>query len=100
MGRIIISNQLSLNTIFTYSCNLAFNKSAIELCKDVNSKLSNDKDRVFNSMFDGKWGGEDNLISHILYRTGGWILMCDNKSWVEHIYHEEYPKLDIENEEN
>ena len=94
-GRIIISNQLSLNTIFTYSCNLAFNKPAIELCKDVNKKLTND-DRVFNSMFDGKWGGEDNLISHILYRTGNWVLMCDNKSWVEHIYHEEYPKLEIQ----
>jgi hypothetical protein len=94
-GRIIISNQLSLNTIFTYSCNLAFSKSAIELCKEVNRKLTND-DRVFNSMFDGKWGGEDNLISHILYRTGNWILMCDNKSWVEHIYHEEYPKLEIQ----
>lgn len=94
-GRIIVSNQLTLSTIFTYSCNLAFNKPAIELCREVNKKLTND-DRVFNSLFDGKWGGEDNLISHILYRTGNWILMCDKDSWVEHIYHEEFPKVDIE----
>lgn len=94
-GRILTCNRFTLFDIFTYSCNFAFNKSAIELCKNVNKKLTND-DRVFNSLFDGKWGGEDNLISHIMYRTGNWILMCDNKSWVSHIYHEEYPKLDLD----
>lgn len=94
-GRLLVSNELTTNSIFTYSCNLAFNKKAIELCRSVNEKLNGVK-RVFNSMFDGAWGGEDNLVSHILFRTGNYILMCDDESWVTHIYHEEYPKTNIE----
>lgn len=94
-GRVLLGNRFTLLDIFTYSCNFAFNKNAIELCREVNEKLSNEK-RVFNNLFDGKWGGEDNLISHILFRTGNWILMCDKESWVEHIYHEEYPKQDLD----
>lgn len=94
-GRVLLANRFTIYDIFTYSCNFAFNKSAIELCRSVNEKLSNES-RVFNNLFDGKWGGEDNLISHILFRTGNWILLCDKESWVEHIYHEEYPKQDLE----
>lgn len=94
-GRVLLANRFTTYDIFTYSCNFAFNKSAIVLCRSVNEKLSNEA-RVFNNLFDGKWGGEDNLISHILFRTGNWILLCDKESWVEHIYHEEYPKQDLE----
>ena len=90
-SRLIISNALTLDNIFTYSCNFAFNKNAIELCQNINSNLSNSK-RVFNPEFDGSWGGEDSFISHCLYRTGNYILMTNKECYVDHFWHEEVSK--------
>lgn len=90
-SRLIVANFLTLDNIFTYSCNFAFNKNAIELCQEINSKLSNSK-RVFNPEFDGSWGGEDSFISHCLYRTGNYILMTNKECFVNHFYHPESPK--------
>lgn len=92
-SRLIVSNALTLDNIFTYSCNFAFNKNAIELCQNINSKLSNSK-RVFNPEFDGSWGGEDSFISHCLYRTGNYILMTSKDCYVDHFWHKESPKKD------
>lgn len=90
-SRLIISNALALDNIFTYSCNFAFNKNAIELCQDINFKLSKSS-RVFNPEFDGSWGGEDSFISHCLYRTGNYILMTNKDCYVDHFWHEEVSK--------
>lgn len=90
-SRLIISNALALDNIFTYSCNFAFNKNAIELCQDINFKLSKSR-RVFNPEFDGSWGGEDSFISHCLYRTGNYILMTNKDCYVDHFWHEEVSK--------
>ncbi len=90
-SRLIISNSLTLDNIFTYSCNFAFNFEAIKLCKEINKKISN-SDRVFNSEFDGTWGGEDSFISHCLYRTGNYILMTDKDCYVKHYWHPEEQK--------
>lgn len=92
-SRLIVSNALTLDNIFTYSCNFAFNKNAIELCQYINSKLSN-SNRVFNPEFDGSWGGEDSFISHCLYRTGNYILMTSKDCYVDHFWHKEFPKKD------
>jgi hypothetical protein len=94
-GRMIVANYLTLETIFTYSCNLGFNKLSVELCQSVNEKLGSGK-RVFNSYFDGSWGGEDNFISHILYRCGGYILLTSEDCFVNHFYHLEQKKNHIE----
>lgn len=90
-GRLILSNALTLDNIFTYSCNFAFNKLAIEACQNINEVLSNSK-RVFNKSFDGSWGSEDNFISHCIFRIGGCVLLTDHECFVNHFYHEEQPR--------
>lgn len=85
-GRVLLSTRVTQESIFTYSCSLAFNKYAIELCKDINYKLSGER-RVFNPEFDGNWGGEDNFISDCLFRAGYWITLTDYRSYVKHPYH-------------
>lgn len=97
-GRAILSRQLTLDNILTYSCNLAFNKKAIELCKEINIKLSN-SNRVFNPNFDGSWGGEDNFISNCLFLTNNWITLTSNHCCVYHHYHKE-EKKDITHKRN
>lgn len=90
-GRIILSREFCLNNLFTYSCNIAFNKKSIELCQKINLKM-NKVSRVFSPLFDGSWGGEDDFISHCLYRTGNWIVLTDKECFVDHFYHKESPK--------
>ena len=90
-GRLLVSNALTLDNIFTYSCNFAFNKLAIESCQNINEHLS-DSRRVFNKCFDGSWGSEDNFISHCIFRIGGCILLTDHECFVNHFYHEEQPR--------
>lgn len=94
-ARLLVSNRVTLDSIFTYSCNLAFNKSAIELCKRINSLISN-SNRVFNPEFDGSWGGEDNFISDCLFRTGNNILLTSKDCYVKHIWHEESNRTGLE----
>lgn len=91
--RVLLSTRTTLDSIFTYSCNLAFNYAAIELCRYINDVLSGSK-RVFNPEFDGAWGGEDNFISDCIFRTGNYILMSHNRSFVYHSWHPTQPKLD------
>lgn len=94
-ARLLVSNRVTLDSIFTYSCNLAFNKSAIQLCKRINSLISN-SDRVFNPEFDGSWGGEDNFISDCLFRTGNNILLTSKECYVKHIWHEESQRVGLD----
>lgn len=94
-ARILLSNRVTLDSIFTYSCNLAFNKTAIKLCKKINKLISN-SDRVFNPEFDGSWGGEDNFISDCLFRTGNNILLTSKDCYVKHIWHEESYRIGLE----
>ena len=93
-ARLLISSRVTLESIFTYSCNFAFNKSAILLIKKINKQLSN-KSRLFNPEFDGSWGGEDNFISDCLYRTGNNILLTSKECYVKHQWHKEADKSDI-----
>jgi glycosyltransferase involved in cell wall biosynthesis len=94
-ARLLVSNRVTLDSIFTYSCNLAFNKAAISLCKKINLLVSN-SDRVFNPEFDGSWGGEDNFISDCLFRTGNNILLTSTDCYVNHIWHEESSRTGLE----
>jgi len=90
-GRVHLNRFFVTHMIVTYSCNLAFNKAAIKICKDVNIKLKGGN-RVFNSIFDGGWGGEDDFIGYCIYMTGGYIITCSNESMVHHYYHKTYDK--------
>lgn len=93
-ARLIVSKRTALDSIFTYSCNLAFNRKAIELCKHINSTISN-SNRVFNPEFDGSWGGEDNFISDCLFRTGNDILLTSLEGYVTHQYHTPAPRENL-----
>lgn len=93
-ARLLVSNRVTLDSIFTYSCNLAFNKKAIDLCRKINFQISGIM-RVFNQEFDGSWGGEDNFISDCMYRTGNNILLTSKDCCVEHIWHEQSDKTDV-----
>lgn len=93
-ARLLVSNRVTLDSIFTYSCNLAFNHSAIDLCRKINYQISNSP-RVFNPEFDGSWGGEDNFVSDCLFRTGNNILLTSKDCYVEHIWHEQANKDDV-----
>lgn len=94
-ARLLVSNRVTLDSIFTYSCNLAFNNSAVKLCKNINLSISN-SDRVFNPEFDGSWGGEDNFISDCLFRTGNNILLTSKDCYVKHIWHGESSRTGLE----
>ena len=85
-ARLIIANYLTTDSILTYSCNLAFNRKAIDVIKSINYKLTNNY-RLFNSSFDGVWGGEDCFVSYCIYKTNGYILLCSKDSYVKHAYH-------------
>lgn len=93
-ARLMVSKKVTLDAIFTYSCNLAFNRKAIELCKQINKTISN-VSRVFNPEFDGSWGGEDNFISDCLFRTGNDILLTSLEGFVVHQYHTPAQRKDL-----
>ena len=42
---------------------------------------------VFNSQFDGKWGGEDGFVALAIFRSGGNVVMLDPNIHVTHIWH-------------
>ena len=88
LGRVVLTKKLTIDSILTYSCNFAFNKKAIETCKNINFVLSS-KNRVFNPEFDGEWGGEDNFISNCIFRTGGYILLATEECSCYHYFHKE-----------
>lgn len=98
-GRLIVSSHMAIHSILTFSCNLAFNRKAIEKCKEINLKLSN-SDRLFNPEFDGKWGGEDNFISHCIFKTYGNIMITNKDAIVYHQYHEVSDRSWIEHQRN
>lgn len=93
-ARLIVSKKLTVDSILTYSCNLAFNKAAIDICRQINKELSNSA-RVFNPEFDGSWGGEDNFISHCIFKTNGNILLTCKDAVVYHPYHVESDKKNV-----
>lgn len=85
-GKLLHSYIFHWDTTVSHSCNLAFNRKAIDLCYSINKKLNN-SDRIFNSKFDGKWGYEDNFIGQILFLTNGYCFSTSINSFVEHKWH-------------
>lgn len=94
-ARLLVSKRVTLDSIFTYSCNFAFNKSAINLIQKINKQISG-VERLFNPEFDGSWGGEDNFISDCLFRTNNDILLTSKECYVEHQWHIESDKSNIQ----
>ena len=86
--RLVLDHEIFERSWICWSCNLGMNRAAINLCKIVNGMLSGDVDRVFNSDFDGRWGGEDGFVGLTIYRCGGETVALSRESHVTHIWHQ------------
>lgn len=86
--RLVIDPQVFRQSWICWSCNLGMNLAAIKLCWDANGFISGDVKRVFNSAFDGRWGGEDGFVGDIMFRYGGSVVAMSERSQVTHLWHE------------
>jgi len=84
----VINNpELLKKCLIVWSCNMAINKNAVKLIERFNKTYYN-KDELFNSVFDGKWGGEDSFLGITAWYCRVFITSIGNmKSGVEHIDH-------------
>lgn len=87
VDRVIFNPEVFEKSWVCWSCNLGFNPAALALCRLVNSVVVGDGSRVFNPVFDGRWGGEDGFVGLSVWRCGGDVLMLSERSWVKHIWH-------------
>lgn len=86
--RLVIDPVVFRQSWICWSCNLGMNIAAIKLCWEANGFISGDVKRVFNSAFDGRWGGEDGFVGDILFRHGGEVVALSERSQVTHLWHE------------
>ena len=84
----IVNNpELLKKCLIVWSCNIALNYNAIRLIKKFN-KIYYNKEEIFNTAFDGKWGGEDSFLGITAWECRIFITTLGNlKSGVEHIDH-------------
>lgn len=86
--RLVLNPDVIRNSWVCWSCNMSLNRAAIDLCYAVNGAMDGDENRVFNSAFDGNWGGEDGFVGATVFHCGGEVVTASSKSWVTHIWHE------------
>lgn len=86
--RVVLNPDVIRNSWVCWSCNLGMNRAAINLCHSINGAMDGDERRVFNSAFDGNWGGEDGFVGASLFHCGGEVVAVSARSWVTHIWHE------------
>ena len=85
--RLVIHPEVFKSSWICWSCNLGMNRAAIDLCHSVNGLMEGDEYRVFNSAFDGQWGGEDGFVGLTLFYCGGETVALSPRSWVTHLWH-------------
>lgn len=73
-------NRENLNSIIDFN-----NKLALKL--EIRGLLKLEKNRLFNSYFDGFWGGEDNFVGHIAWMLGIPVYLLADDSFVMHLEH-------------
>lgn len=90
--RDIIINDLSLlkDGLIVWSCNIAMNRKCITLIKQFNDTYFG-KSEVFNSHFNGGWGGEDSFLGIMAHAARVFIHVI-SRGAVEHIYHPPTPQ--------
>lgn len=79
--------ELSRIRMLTWSCSLGLNMNAISIIKEINSKIGY-QDRLFPTIFDGMWGGEDDHIGHVAMFMCIKIIGLSINHYVTHIWHE------------
>lgn len=83
----VIVNDFSLmkSSLISWGCNLAMNKRAVQLVRKLNNDYFNEN-TLYNSMFNGGWGGEDTFMGMQAWVTKVFIhVPCLGA--VEHIDH-------------
>lgn len=85
--RLVINPQVFEKSWICWSCNLGMNQAAINVCQRANGILDGDESRVFNSSFDGRWGGEDGFVGLTMFRTGNEVIALYGRSYVTHLWH-------------
>ena len=86
-GTLINNPDLIKQCLIVWSCNIGLNLKAVSILTRFNKKYY-DKEELFNSEFNGAWGGEDSFLGitawycRIFMHTIG-----ESKSGVEHIDH-------------
>ena len=85
--RLVVNPTIFESSWICWSCNLGMNQAAIDVCRYVNGIIDGDINRVFNSSFDGKWGGEDGFVGLTMLRIGGSTVALSRRSYVTHIWH-------------
>jgi len=83
---VVVARDVAYNRMLTWSCCMGFNHKAIEIMRLVNFEL-NRSDTVFNPIFDGFWGGEDDFCAMIASHFGVAIVAISPKHLVQHIWH-------------
>ena len=79
--------ELSRIRMLTWSCSLGINLKAISLIKSINEHLGY-SNRLFPSIFDGHWGGEDDYIGHVAMFMNIQVIGLAKEDYVIHIWHE------------
>jgi hypothetical protein len=88
-GVIFNSPDLFTSQYVINGSNFAINTKAIKLIKRFNLKYYS-RDELFNSLFNGDWGGEDGFLAITAYQCRVIIATISNKSsGVEHVDHPE-----------
>ena len=85
--RLVVNPRVFAQSWICWSCNLGMNQAAVEQLQAVNGYMDGDVQRVFNSSFDGRWGGEDGFVGMSMFYTGRETVALSQISWVTHIYH-------------
>lgn len=85
--RLVVNPTVFLQSWICWSCNLGMTLAAVEQMQAVNGYMEGDIQRVFNSSFDGRWGGEDGFVGLAMLYTGNETIALSPISSVTHIFH-------------
>lgn len=89
IDRLILDQKQILRHSVAWSCNMSANVKALDLIRASNTAIGSVSGRLFHSMFDGRWGGEDTGFALAGYRNRAKTIMLDpSRSWVTHTDHE------------
>lgn len=96
---IIEHKELALNRMITWSCCLGLNKKAINEIKNFNENIG-ENNRLFPSIFDGVWGGEDDHIGDVGMLLDIRMIGLNPDNHVIHIWHKSRDNTEYEKSSN
>ena len=88
-GSVVKNISLVKACLVTWTCNLGINLMAVNLVRRLMNRLYGEE-RLFPSVFDGTWGGEDSFLAY-----SGWALgipMCYLPKGANAVKHKDHPR--------